>query len=484
MTVRPMAEQPRESFFERTLTNLSSAWREIANGAARTVGLSPSERTHDDTATFRRLMRDCLEARGGEVSARMRAAELGKTYLELDAEGRRRFLTVLARDFAVHEGLVAERIRAYQEATTDEARLAAEEALRRTLVPPRVKLLTQLNVLPEGVKFLTDLRADLLQIAGSDPYLRGLESDLKELLVSWFDVGFLDLRRITWDSPASLLERLIAYEAVHAIESWTDLRNRLDSDRRLYALFHPRMPDEPLAFIEVALVKGIADNIQALLDETAPRPDPKDVDTAVFYSISNTQRGLRGISFGDYLIKRVVQQLAQELPQLKTFATLSPIPGLRVWLEASDSATVMSALSEEEQGGVRALGGHDDVQEALAAILARGDWQDDPVIREALRAPLLRLAAHYLLTTRDSGEPIDPVARFHLKNGARIERIHWLADTSANGLCQSYALMVTYRYVLGDIEKNHEAYMERGEIVTSSEVRGLTKAPKGRWLAA
>ncbi|MGF1608511.1 MAG: malonyl-CoA decarboxylase [Kiloniellales bacterium] len=470
-----MAETQGDSFFERALANLASAWRDVAAGAARTVRLNGVAPRRSPEA-WRALMAECLEARGGEVSARLRAAELGKTYLELEGDDKRRFLEVLARDFATDQEQVIERITAYVEATDAAARMAAEESLRRTLVPPRVKLLTQFNALPEGVKFLTDLRADLLKIEGDDPYLRGLERDLRELLVSWFDVGFLDLRRITWDSAASLLERLIAYEAVHEIRSWQDLRNRLDSARRLYALFHPRMPEEPLAFVEVALVKGMADSIQALLDESAPAVDPKAIDTAIFYSISNTQKGLRGISFGDYLIKRVVHELSHDLPRLKSFATLSPVPGFRAWLDRATAATIAALLSEDEQGGVRALGGSDQLQEALEAILERPDWWQDPVTATALRAPLLRLCTLYFLERRPAGDPIDPVARFHLRNGARLERINWLGDTSANGLRQSAGLMVNYSYVVDDIEKNHEAYMQRGAIAMGPEVRTLAKS--------
>ena len=471
-------EQRKETFFERALGNLSSAWRDVATGAVRTVGLSSSPPSLDDPGSWQTLMAECLEARGGEVSARLRAAELGKIYLELDRERRGRFLTILASAFATKQEDVAQSIKTYQKAASDDERLEAEENLRRALVPPRVRLLTQFNALPEGVKFLTDLRADLLPLTREDPFLRGLEHDLRELLRSWFDVGFLDLRQVTWDSPASLLEKLIAYEAVHEIRSWTDLHNRLDSDRRLFALFHPRMPDEPLAFVEVALVKGMADNVQALLDESLPPVDPKSVDTAIFYSISNTQRGLRGISFGDYLIKRVVQQLAAELPRIRTFATLSPIPRFGSWLEAVDDEVLTALLSEEEQGGIRALGGTDQVREALLAILLAADWYHDPVVSAALQGPLLRLGTRYFLEQRPDGEPIDPVARFHLRNGARLERINWLADTSANGLRQSAGLMVNYRYVVDDIEKNHEAYMQRGTVAMGSDVRALAKTVK------
>jgi malonyl-CoA decarboxylase len=470
-----MSEAQGETFLERALANLAGAWRDVAAGAARSVGLSGLGSPARDARALKRLMAECLEARGGEVSARLRAAELGRAYLELDGPGRRRFLEVLARRFAVDEAAVAAAVKDYGEAQEVDLKLAAEDALRRALTPPRVKLLTQFNVLPEGVKFLADLRSDLLSAMADDPHLRGLERDLRELLESWFDVGFLDLRAITWDSPASLLEKLIAYEAVHEIRSWDDLRNRLDSDRRLYALFHPRMLDEPLAFVEVALVKGIAGNIQTLLDESVPPIDSGEIDTAIFYSITNTQRGLAGISFGDYLIKRVVERFSQELPQLKTFATLSPVPGFRAWLERAPAKLVAQAFTGDGRAGIRTLGGSEDEGAALQAVLARPDWHRDPAVASLLETPLMRLCGSYFLETGKNGMPVDPVARFHLRNGARLERVNWLADTSEKGLEQSAGLMVNYRYAPGDIEKNHEAYMERGQVVMSAEVRSLAK---------
>jgi malonyl-CoA decarboxylase len=466
-----------ETLFERTLSNLAAAWREIAQSAARTVGLNGAEGAAREPEALHALMAECLEARGGEVSARMRAAGLGRAYLELDAEGRREFLEVLAREFAVDEAALAAAIERYRAAGSPEDRRAAEARLRKATVPQRVKLLTQFNALPEGVKFLVDLRADLLAIEGRAPELDGLDDDLRELLTSWFDTGFLDIEPITWESPATLLEKLIAYEAVHEIRSWDDLRNRVGSpDRRLYALFHPRMPEEPLAFVEVALVKGIARNVQELLDGDGPPADPAAADTAIFYSISNTQKGLRGISFGEFLIKRVVQRLAAELPRIKTFATLSPVPGFRAWLERAPAGTVEEAMSEIERGGVRALGGSDDPAAALRAVLGRDGWHTDPVIRKALNEPMLRLCARYFDERRGDGQPIDPVARFHLKNGARLEHINWLGDTSPNGLRQSASLMVNYRYILDEIEQNHEAYMKDRQVAMSSEVRALARS--------
>jgi malonyl-CoA decarboxylase len=295
------------------------------------------------------------------------------------------------------------------------------------------------------------------------------------LFTSWFDIGLLTLERIDWDSPAALLEKLIAYEAVHEIQSWTDLKNRLDSDRRCYAFFHPRMPGEPLIFVEVALVAGMADNIQKLLDEGAPRVDPATADAAIFYSISNTQTGLRGISFGNFLIKRVAEQLARDLPNIKDFATLSPIPGLRQHVDGRLKNEGDSALTQGEIASLVPVTNQAAGAAAVRQLLDRPSWWEVPAINKALRPILSRLAARYLTTTDEKGRALDRVAHFHLGNGAVVERLNWLADTSANGLKQSYAMMVNYRYKLGDVSANHEAYAT-GRIVASRDVRALAKA--------
>jgi len=347
-----------ESVFDRTLTNLRSAWREIAE-SARGVwsGSVPRpELSPDDEDRLRQQMLDCLDGRGGEVTARARAADLGRTYLALNADGRERFLRLLGREFDVDRDAVDRWCAALVEAAGAPERQAAERGLRAALDPPRITLLRQFTALPEGVKFLVDRRAELLDLAPRDPILRGLEDDLKRQLANWFDIGFLELERITWESPAALLEKLMAYEAVHEIRSWTDLKNRLEADRRCFAFFHPRMPDEPLIFVEVALVSGMSGNIHTLLDEAAPIDDPLRADTAIFYSISNCQRGLAGISFGDFLIKRVVDALATELPRLKVFATLSPMPGFRAWLERQLAAEG-DLLLPAERSALEAQGG-------------------------------------------------------------------------------------------------------------------------------
>lgn len=471
-------DQRPVSLVERTLANLSNAWRDVAAGAARTVGWSVPEAGEGDMKALHKLMRECLEARGGEVSARGRAAELGRRFLDLDAAGRRRFLKMLAGEFACDEGTVQEAIRAYREAPDLTTRLEAETALRQALVPPYVKLLTQFNALPDGTKFLVDLRAELLPQTAGEPYLQRLEADLRELLTSWFDVGFLDLQQITWRSSAALLERLIAYEAVHEIRDWKDLRNRLDSDRRCFALFHPRMPEEPLAFVEVALTAEMAGSIQALLDEEAPLDDPGRARAAIFYAITNTQRGLRGISFGDYLIKQVVARLSAELPRIDIFATLSPVPGFRLWLDRVPNAEIEALTSEEDRRQLAALSGQSDPGAGLQVLLARSDWPQDAQVAKALKRPLMRLCARYLLERRGDGRPIDPVARFHLKNGARLERINWLGDVSAKGLRQSAGMMVNYRYDRDEIERNHETYMQDARIILGADMKSLLRGWK------
>jgi malonyl-CoA decarboxylase len=473
-----MAEARATSrFLDRTLRNLRSAWHEIAESAR---GLIPSstavrpELPDDDLARLRAQMRECLNGRGGEVSARARAAELGRLYLSLSAEGRKRFLGLLATEFDIDRAAVMQACETLRLATHIDTQRGAEQALRQALEPPRLKLLTQFNALPEGIKFLVDLRADLMKLGKGDKGLRAVESDLKGLLAGWFDIGFLELKRITWDSPAALLEKLSLYEAVHAVRSWNDLKNRLDSDRRCFAFFHPRMPNEPLIFVEVALVGGLADNIQKLLDESAPVGDPRQADSAIFYSINNAQRGLGGISFGGFLIKRVVDQLSAEFPKLKTFATLSPIPGFRAWLDkefAEGAPGMLTAaerktLSQATQGLVS--------KGTLKQILADNEWVTRPALAAAIRKPMLRLCARYLLTAkREDGRALDPVAHFHLSNGARVENLNWLADTSTKGLQQSAGMMVNYLYLLDDIEANHEAYTGANTVTAASSVSGL-----------
>src|SRR5512134_2123203 len=415
---------------------------------------------------------------GGVVSARVRATRLGAAYLKLDDAGRHEFLRLIALEFGPDPVAVAEAHRKFQEAAGTPAQWDAEMDLRAALRSSRIRILTQFNALPQGIKFLVDLRADLLRYLEGDPELAVLDRELQARLSAWFDVGFLELHRITWNSPAFLLEKLIEYEAVHEIRSWNDLRNRLEADRRCYAYFHPRMPTEPLIFVEVALTRKLADNIQALLDETAPVLEVHKADTAIFYSISNTQKGLRGISFGNFLLKRVIDDLKRDLPRLDTFATLSPLPELRAWAEATPRAIQDSANPKELERIAAAAGKPMDAK-ALGALLADGDWTSHRKLAAALRDPVLRLAARYLLEAKQEGRPADPVARFHLGNGARMERLNWMADLSAQGLRRSFGLMVNYLYDPEAIEENVESYSAQGDIAASYSVRRFLKRPTG-----
>ena len=471
-----------ESLLQRTVQRVLGQWREISAGV---LGESNETLRPDlpdrDAARVREQMRACLEARGGEVSARARAASLGRAYLSLDLEGRARFLRILATDFDTDRQAIVAAAAGLNELDDWGGRKRRESQLRDALEPPRRRLLTQFNALPNGVKFLVDMRSTLLDLAKEDPVLADLAADLKSLLTSWFDIGFLELKRITWETPAAVIEKLIEYEAVHEIRGWDDMKSRLASDRRCYAYFHPRMPEEPLIFVEIALTEGLADSIGTLLTEREAPDEAGHADTAIFYSISNAQRGLDGIGFGGFLIKRVVEQLATEIEHIETFATLSPIPGFRRWLDQRLAEPAADLLTRGER---RALGiflygedesGLDDAA-CLAQLLDRPGWHDNADLAKALEGPMTRLCAQYLGREQtDSGRALDPVAHFHLSNGARMERLNWLADRSAKGLAQSAGLMINYLYAVDDIPANHEAYSGEGEIPASSRFRALLR---------
>ena len=415
-----------------------------------------------DAARVRDVISELLRLHD-TMTQRAEAAAVADAYVALSDDGRRNFLLMLAHDFWTDPRAIDEAIAALQTSTDGPGndRRAAERRLRESLVPPADRLLRLLSGLEGGVKFLVDLRGDVLSITAGDPELVDLDRELKAQLATLFDVGLLELRRITWDAPAALLEKLIAYEAVHAIDSWDDLKNRLDSDRRCYAFFHPAMPNEPLVFVEIALTVGIATELQPLLDARAPDLDLERADTAVFYSISNCQPGLAGVNLGTALIKQVVEALRLDLPQLRRFVTLSPIPGFRSWLEGelrSEGAT----LRDRERELLPA---------EPARVLARlGDAEWD--VDEAIRPALLALCARYL-TTASEGRAADPVANFHLANGAAVERVNWMADASPTGRARSFGVMANYLYEPDHIPARAEAYATRGEIPMSSEVREL-----------
>lgn len=414
-------------------------------------------------------LRAVIEPQVSEVEGGRRACEVARWYGGAGPLERHDVWLLMSEQFVAD----AQRTKTAQAqfaaavGTPDEA--VAEVRLRRATVSPRRRLLQRFSAFPDGIRFLVDMRAEMLPVLKSDKRLQALDVEMEYMFSTWFDVGFLDLRRISWDSPASLIEKLIKYEAVHDIKGWSDVKNRLDSDRRCYGFFHPRLPHDPLIFVEIALVDQIATCITPLLDESADDADLNKATTAIFYSISNTQAGLRGVSFGDSLIKRVVETLKDEFPRLKVFATLSPIPGFRNWL-AKYAAALIDALDAKSRNALgRAVGfeppsaGHflNAAEEALSLPA-----------KSSVRLMLMRCAAQYLGKTMEGGKPLDAVARFHLGNGARIERLDWAGDPSPKGLKQSYGLMVNYVYDLRRLDK-HRAMLARGEIPVSGEMEDL-----------
>jgi len=410
-----------------------------------------------------------VDPRLSEAEGGLRAQALARWYAAAPLEQRRDLWLLMSEQF-VADPLIARTAQAALSAamgTSDQA--AAEVRFRRATVSPRRRLLQRFSAYEQGIRFLVDMRAELLPQLKADKRLQALDAEMEYLFSTWFDVGFLELRRISWDSPASLVEKLIRYEAVHDIKSWSDVKNRLDSDRRCYGFFHPRLPDEPLIFVEVALGDHIADSMAPLLDEAAAPVDLAKATTAIFYSISNTQTGLRGVSFGDSLIKRVVEALKLEFPRLKTFATLSPIPGFRSWL-TKNLENLLERLDEKSRAGLaRALR-----SEATPAEQVLANAHNVALIpaTSPVRKALLQFAAHYLAHGLHEGRPIDAVARFHLGNGARVERIHWAADPSAKGHKQSFGLMVNYLYDLKKLDR-HRALLAQGKIPVSAAIQTL-----------
>jgi malonyl-CoA decarboxylase len=442
---------------------------------------------------------EALLSERGEASGAAVACELLAGLRGLDAEGRAAFHHFLATGFGPDEARLRAAAQAWLAEPTPENAIRLAEAAE----PPRQELLRRMNMAPGGTAALVALRAELLQRPrDGSPELRPLEADLRHLLASWFNRGFLELRRIDWQTPAAVLEKLIAYEAVHEIQGWDDLRRRLAADRRCFGFFHPALPGEPLIFVQVALTEGLPGAIGPLLardavGEDAARACAARADTAVFYSISNCQAGLRGISFGNFLIKQVVEDLRAELPRLARFATLSPVPGFRRWLErrlGGDAEARQGLLREEERAALllaAAAGGSGDVQEdavatAMLELLRRPRWWEDAVAAEALRAPLTRLCAACLTVPEGPPEggggargPADPVARFHLGNGARLDRINWLGNASARGVRESFGLMVNYLYDPEAIEANHEAFVRHGTVARSAGVDALLASAPG-----
>ncbi|WP_052388706.1 malonyl-CoA decarboxylase [Belnapia moabensis] len=452
------------AWLERVWSGIADRGRDYAD--VPSTGLPPLDRA-------RRLAESLLSERG-EASGAAVARELHESLVQLAGEDRIAFLRFLADGF----GPDPERLRRAAEEWMAEPSPEAAARLAEAAEPPRQELLRRMNMAPGGTAALVRMREDLTGLTRGEPALGVLDADLRHLFASWFNRGFLELRRIDWQTPAAVLEKLIRYEAVHEIQGWEDLRRRLDADRRCFAFFHPALPGEPLIFVEVALVQGLATAVQPLLARDAPPADPAGADTAIFYSISNCQEGLRGISFGNFLIKQVVEELKAELPQLATFATLSPVPGFRRWLEREMASPPEEGLFRPEEAALlTATAGTEDAAAAIRT-LAEGAWWEEEAKREALRGPLLRLAAAYL-TRPAAGKPgIDPVARFHLGNGARLERVNWLGNTSARGMRESFGVMVNYLYDREQIEANHERFVHSGHVARSAAVEALLQTPK------
>lgn len=394
----------------------------------------------DDLSRIRREIDDCLAARGGEVAARRRARSIGAAFSELDSTGRRRLFELLATDYDHDDDAVDLAVAELGAAVTPEERAVAVQTLRQATQPRFEALLRRFIAFEGGLSFVVDLREDLLDYRNQSARLQRLDTQVRLMLERWVDVGLLQLEELTWNSPASLLEKLIEYEAVHTITSWDDLRGRLGQGRRCYAFMHPAMPGDPLIFVEVALERGTPAALGPLLDHDATRIDATEADTAVFYSISNCHRGLAGVSLGDFLIKRVVQRLSAELPNVKNFVTLSPIPGFRSWLETTQDRPVAGRAPEPID-----------------------DQRDE----------LLKLAAHYLVDEKRRTHAADPVAHFHLSNGARVERLNWMANPEGAGWDRSLGLMVNYRYQLKAIEENHDRYVRDGTVAVSDEIKKL-----------
>jgi malonyl-CoA decarboxylase len=395
----------------------------------------------------------------GEASGMALAQAVLEEWERLDAAGRLGFFQMLQDRFGPDHDRLEAAIARYREApdasAVSELHLASE--------PRRQELFRRLNLAPGGTHVLVRMRESLLEMLATEPGLSVVDADFRHLFASWFNRGFLVLRRIDWHTPANVLEKIIRYEAVHAIEDWDDLRRRLEpADRRCFAFFHPQLVDEPLIFVEVALTGEIPKRIDDLLSEQREVLPASAATTAVFYSISNCQEGLRGISFGNFLIKQVAEDLKRELPGLDVFVTLSPVPGFARWLG-------------KELGEPAALGLGNEEAAALMAKPAEVAALDDA--GRARRDKLLgQMMAQYMLRARtSSGRVIDPVARFHLGNGARLERINVGGNLAERGLRESHGVMVNYRYDLADIEANHEAFASRSTVVASSAVKKLLR---------
>ena len=441
------------SFFGELLQTISERGRALLARNRRGEASARSE-------SLIELCEDLLSSRG-EASGVARAREILSRYGELTTGPRIAFFEALSERFGPDPARMESAIAAWRakpsDATAAEVHAASE--------PRRQELFRRLNLAPGGTAALVRMREQLIDVLGHRDDLSAVDEDFVHLFSSWFNRGFLVLRRIDWSTPAIVLDKIIRYEAVHEISDWDDLRRRIDpSDRRCYAFFHPALVDDPLIFVEVALTRDIPDAIAPILSPGREVMDTDKTRIAVFYSISNCQRGLGGVSFGNFLIKQVVEEITREMPKLSTFVTLSPALNFAAWLKRECGQENSAALNEADK--------------TQFAVLDNPNWWRDEETAAHLQDALMRAAAWYFLRARtERGLPVDPVARFHLGNGARLERINWLADTSDKAIAQAQGLMVNYLYDLDHIEKNHEAYAESRTVVASSAVQRLLRPP-------
>ncbi|KAG7333351.1 hypothetical protein KOW79_003486 [Hemibagrus wyckioides] len=412
-------------------------------------------------------------------------------YRNLGKEQRLVFLEMLAREYGVDHRGAAEMARKLVDTQLRDLAtiLQAEDRLRYSLTPRYKQLLNHISRVEGGVKFLVDLRADVLDFTSKvtdSPHLRDLNSTLKSLLSEWFSVGLLRLERITWQSPCELLQKISQYEAVHPVRNWTDIKRRVGPYRRCYSFTHASMPGEPLVVLHVALTQDISDNIQSIVREFTTLDAVEEVDkinTAIFYSISSTQAGLQGVELGNYLIKRVVRELQSEFPHMAQFSSLSPIPGFTSWLHGflgqyRKEGRVTELLSEHEWTEVEEATGAVSgaaALDALRALLASGDWHRSERLTRALEPVLMRLCAWYLYGEKRRSYALNPVANFHLQNGATLWRLNWHADSSPRGIANSCGIMVNYRYFLQDTAINSRAYLHNKVITASDQVLNLVE---------
>jgi len=439
------------SFFSEMLQSIADRSRALISGR------TPARGRSDGIAE----LSEALLSGRGEASGVALANEILDDYAGLTTGPRIAFFETLAKTFGHDPARIDTALAAWQAGPS--ADTAAE--LHRGSEPRRLELFRRLNLAPGGTAALVRMREQLLDALDHRDDLGIVDKDFVHLFSSWFNRGFLVLRRIDWSTPAAILEKIIRYEAVHEIRDWEDLRRRVDPpDRRCYAFFHPALVDEPLIFVEVALTREIPGAIAPILSDKREAVEPQRATTAVFYSITNCQRGLSGVTFGHFLIKQVVEEVSRELPRISNFVTLSPAPNFAAWLNRERLNAASIALDEDDR-------------ETLAA-LAQPDWWRNPETATAVREPFLRAAAWYYMRARNTrGLPADAVARFHLGNGARLERLNWLGDTSNRAIAQSFGLMVNYLYDLDYIEQNHEAYAQQHAIVAASSVSRLVRAP-------